>query len=88
MITWKELDMISNPNVIDIRNISYYNISHYPNARNISSIELTISPEKYLNKREKYYIYCQSGITSVKLTQTLNKKGYNVVNIIGGYQVK
>ncbi len=88
MITWSELDKIDSPNVIDIRSNNQFIISHYPKARNISSTELSIKPEKYLNRKETYYIYCQSGVTSTKICQVLNKKNYNVVNIIGGYQAK
>ena len=88
MITWSELDKIDNPNVIDIRSSNQYIISHYPKARNISNLDLTINPEKYLNRKETYYIYCQSGVTSAKTCQFLNKKNYKTINILGGYQAK
>ena len=39
-----------------------------------------------MNKNEKYYIYCQQGLQSRELCQILANMGYNVVNIIGGYE--
>ena len=44
-----------------------------------------MSPEKYLKKDEKYYIYCALGMKSPKLCNKLSNLGYNVVNILGGY---
>lgn len=57
-----------------------------PNAKNIESKELMIRPEKYLNKNETYYLYCQHGITSQKLCQILRNNGYNAISINGGYE--
>lgn len=87
-ITWSELDKIDSPNVIDIRSNNQYVISHYPKAKNIPGMELAIKPEKYLNRKDTYYIYCQSGVTSAKICQTLNKKNFKTINILGGYQAK
>lgn len=72
-------------NIIDIRNINKFNIGHIPGAVQIDSFNLLFNPDKYLNKNEKYYIYCQSGITSKNVVNKLNKIGYNVINIDGGY---
>ena len=33
-----------------------------------------------------YYIYCQRGITSIKLVEFLRRLGYRVYSIIGGYE--
>lgn len=75
-----------NVNIIDIRARESYNNNHLPGAKNISQNELLIMPEKYLNKTEIYYIYCQHGYASKKLCQILNIKGFNTVNVIGGYE--
>lgn len=44
------------------------------------------SNNKYLEKDKKYYIYCQSGFRSKQLCRVLFNKGYNVINVIGGYE--
>lgn len=77
---------VSNPNIIDIRSVQKYNDNHILNAKNIPDYLLLSNPEKYLSKDEIYYIYCQKGINSGKLCLRLLKKGYKVVNIIGGYE--
>lgn len=75
-----------NVNIIDIRGIENYNNGHIDNAINIPYNELLINPEKYIVKNKAYYIYCQRGAKSVKLCQVLRSKGYNTINILGGYQ--
>ena len=72
-------------NIIDIRNPFEFIQSHIPTAKNIDKNILLMYPNKYLNKKETYYIYCQSGYSSNNLVKELNKKGYNTVNIIGGF---
>lgn len=72
--------------IIDIRSRQKYNDRHILNARNISFDQLIIYPNKYLNKFTKYYIYCQKGTRSKQLCQILKKQGYDVTNIIGGYE--
>ena len=72
-------------NIIDIRSNIAYQQGRIPTAKNINNILLSQTPEKYLKKTETYYIYCQGGQVSSKLVKLLQTKGYNTVNIIGGY---
>ena len=85
-ISVSELININPNNLIDIRSSSKYNDNHIMNAYNIPFDKLIMSPENYLDKNETYYIYCQRGLKSKRLCIILNSKGYNVVNIIGGYE--
>lgn len=79
-------EIVNNVKIIDIRSREHYNDNHIPNAINIQSKELMDSPKRYLNWNEKYYIYCQKGITSVKVCADLCKLGFKVINIQGGYE--
>ena len=81
-----ELLKLNNPNIIDIRSLEKYNDNHILNATNINYNLLITNPSKYLNKSETYYIYCQKGITSKRVTEILRSYGYNILNIIGGYE--
>ena len=72
-------------NIIDIRNASLYNNGHIQSSKNIPQTNLMLSPEKYINKNNIYYIYCQHGTSSDYLCTLLNNMGYKTVNIIGGY---
>jgi len=81
-----DLKKLHNINLIDIRSIEKYNSKHILNARNIPMEQLLIYPHKYLDKQQKYYIYCQKGIQSRKLCQILKKQGYDIINVSGGYE--
>ena len=85
-VTVEEFLKIDNPNVIDIRMPQKYNENHIRRALNINSYDLMNNPEKYLNRSLIYYIYCQKGTSSKTLAQVLRVKGYQVFNIIGGYE--
>lgn len=85
-ISIEELLKKNNTNIIDIRSIEKYNDNHINGARNIPMILLLKDPSKYLKFDETYYIYCQKGINSIKVCRELNKKGYKLINVIGGYE--
>ncbi len=72
--------------IIDIRSMENYNRNHIPGAINIPWENLLVHPEKYMNKNEVYYLYCQQGIRTKKICGLLSKMGYRVVHIIGGYE--
>lgn len=84
-ISFEELLKMGNVNIIDIRDKDKYSHSHIKGAMNINEYDILYETNKYLNKNEVYYIYCDYGNSSKKVTYELQKKGYNVVNIIGGY---
>ena len=81
-----KLQHLNNPNIIDIRSIEKYNNNHIPNSINIPLEKLLSNFNKHLEKNKKYYIYCQKGIQSKKVCQILKNSGYDVINIIGGYE--
>lgn len=84
-INISDLLKLNNPNIIDIRGVDAYNIGHIPNSRNIPSYNLLSNPSLYLNKGQKYFIYCSKGYTSIEVCGKLLNMGYNVININGGY---
>ena len=75
-----------NGEIIDIRDNIKYNIDHIPTAINIPTQKLIMQPEKYINKNQTYYIYCQKGITSLNICRILTLKGYKTINVKGGYE--
>ncbi len=72
-------------NIIDIRDMDSYNKDHVYNAVNIPMNALLNNPSKYLDKELVYYIYCYSGIRSKKTCELLRLLGYNVINVIDGF---
>ena len=85
-ISVSDLKKLNNINIIDIRNVEKYNNRHIKDAINVPLNKILINFNKYLDKTKKYYIYCQMGIQSKKLCQILKNNGFNVVNILGGYE--
>ncbi len=85
-INVSEFKNLSLCNIIDIRNVQKYNDGHILDARNIPYEQLILFPEKYLDNKNIYYIYCQKGNKSKILCQILVNRGYNVININGGYE--
>ncbi len=77
--------LIGRVRIIDIRKSYFHKLGSIPSSKNIPSNFLLMNPEKYLNKDEEYYIYCTQGIESPKVCSKLAKKGYKVVNVLGGY---
>lgn len=85
-ISIEELMNSSVKNIIDIRSLEKYNDNHINGAIHIPFEKLIIDPKKYLNYTDIYYIYCQKGAKSVSLCMYLQKQGFKVVNIKGGYE--
>lgn len=80
------LKRLNDITIIDIRNVQSYNNNHIPTSKNIPSQILLGNPSKYLDKNETYYLYCQRGITSIKVCSLLNTLGYKAINVNGGYE--
>ncbi len=85
-ISLNNLIRMRNINIIDIRDRNKYVNGHIPTATNIDEYDLLFNTHNYLNKRVKYYIYCDYGNRSAQLVKKLKAMGYDAVNIEGGYQ--
>jgi len=79
------IKLLPNIHLIDIRDKYQYDLGTIPSAVNIPMTFLITNPENYLIKEETYYIICQGGHNSQKTCYELVRKGYKVVNVIGGY---
>ena len=85
-ITIEEVLKIKKPIIIDIRDNYSYSLGHIPKAINIPYYNLLSNYSHYLNKQNKYYLYCDYGTQSAEVSKRLNSFGYNTYNIIGGYE--
>jgi len=81
-----ELMMLNNPIIIDIRNAYSYGLGHISGARSVPYYNLLNNYSHYLNKYNRYYLYCETGDQSFEVANRLRKFGYDTFNIIGGYQ--
>jgi rhodanese-related sulfurtransferase len=86
-ISISKLKSIGNDiKLIDIRDESVFNKGNIPNSINIPVYKLISDPDFYLKKDNTYYIYCHNGCSSLYTCQILDKKGYKVINVLGGYK--
>lgn len=83
-ITIDELVSKNLEPLIDIREVEEYELGHVPGAKNIPMMGILMNPSQFLNKETTYYIICRSGGRSLNACQTLQKEGYDVVNVLGG----
>ncbi len=81
-----EIDpMLTDINLIDIREPFEYKHGSIKNSKNIPMGQLLAAPTKYLNKDKKYYIMCQSGGRSSGTVNALSRAGFDVINVKGGF---
>ena len=65
----------------DIRNAYYYSLGHIDGAINIPYYNLVNNYGHYLNKYDRYYMYCDNGSTSMSIVNRLNLLGYDTVSV-------
>ena len=85
-IDYEEIKYLNNINIIDIREHYLYERSHLKNAKNIPLRVLRTMPDKYLSKDITYYLICETGFNSKRLSKILNDKGYHTYSIKNGYE--
>lgn len=78
-------NLIPGAKIIDIRDNYQFNLGSIPTSINIPMNFLLTNPDSYLTKNNTYYIYCEYGSRSKGVCNELTKKGYNAVNILGGF---
>ena len=87
-ITTMELrGLIPRAKIIDIRDNYQFNLGSIPTSINIPMNFLLTNPDTYLTKNNTYYIYCEYGSSSKKVCNILTKKGYDVINVLGGFSL-
>lgn len=64
--------------IIDVSDKYTYSQEHLPGSINIPYDILINNYRSYLNKNEKYYLYCKSGKLSKRATMVLSSLGYKV----------
>jgi rhodanese-related sulfurtransferase len=81
-----ELMMINNPLIIDIRSVYSYGLGHINGAISVPYYNLLSNYSHYLNRYNKYYLYCDTGEQSLEIATRLQRFGYDTFSVIGGYQ--
>lgn len=84
-ISIHELVQLPNPNIIDIRDKYSYNMGNLKGSINIPYYSLLSNYSIHLNKKNKYYLYCDYGKQSKEISNRLNQFGYNTFYVKEGY---
>lgn len=84
-ININELDKKLYKDAIDIREVNEYQAGKITGIKNIPMTGLLMNPEQFMKKEQTYYIMCLSGRRSAMTVKKLEKQGYNVINLDGGY---
>lgn len=70
-------------NVIDVRESFEHAYGHIEGAILMPLATIPTQLER-LDKSQKYFVICQSGMRSSNACSYLSETGYNVVNVLGG----
>lgn len=71
-------------NVVDVRKPSEFSAEHVENATNLA-LDYINENLSVLDKAATYYLHCKSGYRSLIASSILQARGYNVININGGF---
>ena len=77
---------INNAILIDVRTPEEYQEGHLENAININWYDADFQNQaEELDKKKTLYVYCKKGGRSAKAAHLLDSLGYEVVDLLGGY---
>lgn len=78
-------NLLGKVELIDIREPFEYERGAIETSKNIPMGELIENSDKYLTKDKEYYIVCQAGVRSDRVCKSLRTKGFDVIDVAGGY---
>lgn len=80
-------DMLKTLNikVIDVREPYEHEHVTIPGTLNIPMNNILQNHGMYLKKDDVYYLLCHHGVRSYQLTHYLTERGYNIINVFGGW---
>ena len=86
LITEFSQNDIKNAVLVDVRTPEEYNEGHVEQAININWFDADFQEQvNELDKKKTIYVYCKKGGRSAKAAQMLDSLGYEVVDLLGGY---
>ena len=80
----EDLMAMQEKTIIDIRSKKQYDAYHVPGAINIPEVGAILNASKHFDKNTPYYIICNMGSASIRVTEALMEEGYDVTNVVGG----
>lgn len=83
---WNEVCESNDSIILDTRTLYEYNKGHYTNAYHIPLDELRERMDE-LDHTKTIKVYCHSGLRSYIACRILSQKGFDCINIAGGYSI-
>ena len=83
-ISVDELAEMKNVTILDAREPNEFEVSHLKNAINIGYSNFTLNSVAYLDKDEKFVVYCSVGKRSENIALKLIEAGFRDVNNLYG----
>lgn len=74
----------TNAILLDVRRVDEYQTKHIPGSINIPVEAIEEAPLILLDKDQTIYVYCRSGVRSLKASEALINMGYTNIIEIGG----
>ncbi len=78
--------IINKTKIIDIRNSIDFKEYHIKESINIPRLVLMSNPQDYMNKKDSYYLICDTGKVSLSCARILNALGYKCYSVISGIE--
>ncbi|MHA2330028.1 MAG: FAD-dependent oxidoreductase, partial [Candidatus Hodarchaeales archaeon] len=72
--------------ILDVRTVGEYQLGTIEGAVNISDLELRKRLDE-VPKNKDIFVFCRVGFRGYLATRLLNQKGYNALNLTGGYKL-
>lgn len=79
----QELQQLNNVKILDVRESDEHATGVIPGVM-LAPMSNFMAYLPSLDKKETYYVVCQSGGRSLQVCGFLDSKGYDVVNVMGG----
>jgi len=83
-ISVDELAEMKNVTILDAREPNEFEVSHLKNAINIGYSNFTLNSVAYLDKDDKFVVYCSVGKRSENIAKKLIEAGFRDVNNLYG----
>lgn len=81
----KQLNNSVDAQLIDVRTEEEYKAGHLSHSINYNVMDSTLQNHiASLDKDKSVFVYCRTGVRSLKAAEVLSKKGFNVFNLKGG----
>jgi rhodanese-related sulfurtransferase len=81
--------MLQNPDVeiLDLRDMSYFDLEHFANARHISLNFINLFIDSVADKSQTFLAHCGAGVRAPIASKILAENGFeNIVCAIDGYR--